>query len=643
MTELTELAPKEAVIVNGVKIRDVLRVDQVRIEDLGEYAGEDAIYTLLLYLRHMAEMQEESEKLRKCFFGLEAELSHCLAEMEMDGVPLDQAFLDGLRQLAETELAGILPRAFYARTGQDFAPVLDSEGLKAACLEYDRIDFLFTLPESDPRVPKNPKTGARMGKGALRTRMLKAHGLHGTPVVDKIRDDRVRPHLIAFPQLAHKVFNLGSTKVLNKVLFSEEGLDPIGDLNKKGEYSTKDEHVQVWAGQGSEMAKALSDFRDVDKMLGTYLIGMRYRVSPDGMLRGRFTRTGARTGRLSSSDPNLQNIPTSKKYPVRRAFKGLDAVGADLHVFEWEEVDGEKVRPAHFSMETEEGRTEVLNGEVLMWEGDAPPRPVGVLDYSQLEICLLAHASRDPILMDAVTNGLDVHALTARAVFDEIPDDMPLDEVKEKFPKLRGDAKPISFGVLYGMGPMRLAATLGISVEEAEHLIENRYMGYYVGVKRWIGRQHQIARTNGFVQTAMGRKRHLPAAMLDPSERDNFRMIKQAERQAQNSPIQGLASDVVSKAMRDMRRFFQSTTARDIPEEELTGVLPNWVDLDAPLWRYLMHLRLQVHDEVVVDAHPAIANWVMKETRHIMETTVKLKVPLRVSGALGENWLDAKD
>lgn len=538
MTELTDLAKKEKQVnARGAEI-EVLRVDLVKIEDLGAYAWDDAIQTLALR-EHLKPKLQADPKVWKIFDEIEREFIHCLAEMEMGGVELDIARLLQMRRIIEGEMAAVKERMFQLRPGEDFDRIADERLVKHLAEEWDRLDELFTLPKTDPRYPKNAK-GGPAGKGAVRKQLIAASGLEGHPVVEKIRDDKLRPDIKRWPYLAHKIFNVNSNKDLNKVLFDECGIEPIGELGANGLWSTDADNIDTWAKLGHPMARELQRYREVSKLYGTYLVGMVGTVADDNRVRTRFGRV--RTGRLSSSDPNLQNIPTSQEFPIRQAFVATGVSYCNVEIYEWSLDDkGNPVRPKHFRVEAIPGNPLGLEGGyvidnklVVEWWGTNPPWVMFVGDYSQLEICLLAHVSADPVLVEAIRKGEDIHALTAQAVFDEIPKDISLKEVKKRFPHLRSGAKPVNFGVIYGMGPTALAAQLGTTVQEAEEIINVRYMNKYVGVKAWIERQHAFARRNGYVQTAIGRKRHLPAATLDPSEKKNFSLIKQAERQAQN-------------------------------------------------------------------------------------------------------------
>lgn len=691
MQELTELAPMEKYKKDGVEFDD-MRVDKIPVAKLGPYAYDDAVEILKLremflwgydnYDRPKRKLKDSFRKLlpdvmkgmnnipetKRVWDVMEREFTFSLVDMTMMGNELSKDILYDFRDDVSGEMTQVRKNMFAARVGQDFEAIADPELVRKASIEYQRIDELFDLPRDHPNYPRNPDTGKPRGKGWMRTQMLKAHGLRGHPVEAKIRDnsDSVRQDVKDFPELAHKVFNTNSIPQLNEVLFDENGLPPVGEKGKSGLFSTDKDCISVWVGQGHEIAVQLDRFREIDKLYGTYLVGMPAKVPSDGRVRTRFGRV--RTGRLSSSDPNLQNIPTSDEFPIRTAFVPTGGSISDYEVLEWNTDDeGNQLKPKKVKVETppsgivdEHGREfkggwVVDDGRLVEWWGPKPPSVHMVGDYSQLEIRLLAHISKDPVLLKAVREGQDIHALTAQAVFDEVPNNISLEEVKEFYGKYRKDAKPVNFGVIYGMGPQALAAALGCTLEEAQDIIDNRYMNKYKGVKAWIQWVHKFAVANGHVATATGRRRHLPAATkpvsgkkwwdLTDKEKDDKRAVGGAKRQAQNTPVQGLAADVLGLAMRDVRRHYKSLHVDTyMLQGDRRGALPT-LDRSNPLWLNHLWLTLQIHDELVGESHPALANYFMDTSVGIMENAggMKLRVPLAVDAALGGNWFHAKD
>jgi DNA polymerase-1 len=289
--------------------------------------------------------------------------------------------------------------------------------------------------------------------------------------------------------LAGKPFNINSPQQLGKVLFEDLGLPAQGRTGKTKNYSTAAEVLEGLAGTYPIVAKVL-EYRQLSKLKGTYVDALPQLLSPvDGRLHTTFNPAGAATGRLSSSNPNLQNIP----------------VRTEL---------GREIRAAFV------------------------PEPGWVLlsaDYSQIELRLLAHFSGDPVLVEAFRNNEDIHTRTAAEVFG-VPPLMVT-------PEMRRNAKAVNFGIVYGQTAFGLAAQLGIAREEAERYIRG-YFERYAGVKRWIERTTEEVRRTGHTVTLDGRKRPIPDIN---SPNPNARSF--AERTAVNTPLQGTAADLIKRAM----------------------------------------------------------------------------------------------
>jgi len=296
--------------------------------------------------------------------------------------------------------------------------------------------------------------------------------------------------------LAGEPINLLSGPQVAKVLFEKLGLKP-GRRTKTG-FST-DEAVLEELSDAHPFPKKLLEYRALTKLRSTYLDALPGTVDPrDGRVHTTYHQTGAATGRLSSSDPNLQNIPmrTAQGRAIRRAF----------------------VAP---------------EGGVL----------IGA-DYSQIELRVMAHLSGDPMLIEAFASGEDIHAATARRIFAL---EGPID------PEYRSRAKVVNFGVMYGMGPRSLSQQMGIPLAEAQKFIAG-YFGLYARVREFLDQTLEEARGRGWVQTILGRRRYLPAITSTNGAERSF-----AERAAINAPIQGSAADLMKLAMirvhRALREF----------------------------------------------------------------------------------------
>jgi DNA polymerase-1 len=290
-------------------------------------------------------------------------------------------------------------------------------------------------------------------------------------------------------KLAGRRFNLNSPKQLSAVLFDEMGLAPVKKTKKKSGYST-DMEVLSSLAQGEPIAEELVNYRTLTKLISTYVDTLPRLVHPDtGRVHTSFNQTVTSTGRLSSSNPNLQNIP------VRGEF-------------------GRRVREAFIP---EPGCTMVS------------------ADYSQIELRILAHYSGDPALVGAFRRGEDVHTQTACGMFGVGPDEVTSD--------MRRRAKVVNFGIIYGMQAFGLARELNISRGEAKEYIDN-YFKRFAGVKSFFEKNLREAEKNGFVSTLLGRRRYLPQLTSK-----NNALRSNAERIATNTPIQGSAADVIKIAM----------------------------------------------------------------------------------------------
>jgi DNA polymerase-1 len=352
--------------------------------------------------------------------------------------------------------------------------------------------------------------------------------------------------------LAGEPVNLNSGPQLGRILFEKLGLK-TGKRTKTG-YSTDSEVLESLASTHA-FPRLLLEWRALSKLQSTYLDALPASVDPgDARVHTTYEQTGAATGRLSSSDPNLQNIPmrTEQGRAIRRAFvaaPGMTMIGAD---------------------------------------------------YSQIELRVMAHLSRDPGLIEAFATGEDVHASTARRIFKVSG---ALD------PALRARAKIVNFGIMYGMGSRSLAQQMGITLEEARAFIDD-YFGAFAGVRRFLDRTVAEARERGWVETILKRRRYLPALRSDNGlERSN------AERAAINTPIQGSAADLVKLAMIKVHQSLER------------GRSP-------------ARLLLQVHDELLLECPVGDADEVAAIVQREMESCYELKVPLTVSLGRGRSWFD---
>ncbi len=355
---------------------------------------------------------------------------------------------------------------------------------------------------------------------------------------------------------AGATLNLNSPKQLAALLFEKLQL-PVLKKTKTGP-STDADVLDQLAAMGHEVPTLILEYREAQKLKSTYVDVLPSRVNAGtGRIHTSFNQTGAATGRLSSSDPNLQNIPirTPRGEEIRRGFvprSGYRFIKAD---------------------------------------------------YSQIELRLMAHLSEDPAFITAFREGGDIHRQTASVIFG-----VPLAAVTTE---MRGRAKTINFGTIYGQGPFALSRQLGITQDEAKSFIQ-QYFERFSGVRAYLDLQVKLARDHGYVETLFGRRRYIPEI-----NDKNFNLRAFAERTAQNSPLQGSAADLIKIAMiRIHAALVQGGTGA--------------------------RLLLQVHDELVLEAPDAVVDQVAALVKDYMESAASLKVPLVVDVGTGPNWLDAK-
>lgn len=356
-------------------------------------------------------------------------------------------------------------------------------------------------------------------------------------------------------ELAGQKFNINSPKQMSVILFDNLKL-PVIRKTKTG-YST-DVNVLEELAKQHDLPKEILEFRQLAKLKSTYVDALPRLINPKTKrLHTSYNQTVAATGRLSSSDPNLQNIPirTNLGRTIRKAFIPT-------------------------------------NSDYLIVDAD----------YSQIELRVMAHLSKDKTLRESFQQQKDVHIKTAALVFGVELDNVTADQ--------RRKAKEVNFGIMYGMGAFGLSQRLGISNEEADEFIK-AYFASYPGVQQFMVDIVEKARENGYVTTLLNRRRNIPEI-----NSDNRRIREFAERTAINTPIQGSAADLIKIAMINIQRRLES--------EKLES-----------------KMILQVHDELVFDVPKKEIDIIKELVPAEMENAIKLDVPLKVDMGVGENWLDA--
>ena len=356
-------------------------------------------------------------------------------------------------------------------------------------------------------------------------------------------------------------FNLNSTQQLSKALFETLKLTPpdSSKKTKSGHYSTaagvleemKDQHVVV---------QLLLEYREISKLVSTYLDTLPLRVNPrTGRVHTSFNQTGSVTGRLASSDPNLQNIPTRTEL-------------------------GNKVRRGFVAKP----------GSLLL-----------SVDYSQIELRIVAHMAQDKAMLAAFRAGQDIHAATAAAIYN-----VPLEEVTKV---QRRHAKAINFGLIYGMSAFGLTRSTELTLAEAENFVK-AYFEKFPGVKKFLDGVRKQAAEQGYVETMLGRRRYFPELRNPP----NAQIRARAEREAINAPIQGTAADILKVAM--IR----------LPDELKKAGLQT-------------KALVQVHDELLLECPQGELEKTVEVVRSVMENAYKLDIPLETDAAWGSNWGDLKE
>ncbi|EED34483.1 DNA polymerase I superfamily protein [Luminiphilus syltensis NOR5-1B] len=356
-------------------------------------------------------------------------------------------------------------------------------------------------------------------------------------------------------ELAGQAFNLGSPKQLGEILFDKLGL-PVIKKTPKGAPSTAEE-VLLELAEDYPLPSVLMEYRSLSKLKSTYTDRLPEVIDPDtGRVHTSYHQAVTATGRLSSSDPNLQNIP----------------------------------------IRTEEGRR--IRQAFVAPEG----RRILAADYSQIELRIMAHLSRDAGLLRAFSEGLDVHSATAAEVFGVELNDVTVDQ--------RRKAKAINFGLIYGMSAFGLARQLHIGRGEAQEYIE-RYFSRYPGVADYMARTRAEAHERGYVETHFGRRLQLPEINAKNKQRQLA-----AERTAINAPMQGTAADIIKKAMIAVDAWLQDSS------------------LDALL-------IMQVHDELVFEVAETAVAQLSEALPSLMADVAALEVPLLVEAGVGANWDEA--
>lgn len=356
--------------------------------------------------------------------------------------------------------------------------------------------------------------------------------------------------------LAGGEFNINSPKQLGEVLFERLGL-PVIRKTKTG-YSTDADVLDKLSGK-HEIIEQIKSFRMLTKLKSTYIDGLIPLLNPvTDKIHSKFNQTVTATGRISSTEPNLQNIPV---------------------------------------------RTEIGSQMRKMFVAKSDEYVLLDADYSQIELRILAHISDDEVLKNAFINGEDIHTITASQVFHVLPEEVT--------PQMRSNAKAVNFGIIYGISDFALAGDLHVSKKTAAEYIEG-YLAKYPGVKKYMENTVNFAKENGYVTTLFGRRRDIPELKSQKFVERSF-----GERVALNTPIQGSSADIIKLAMVKVHSALKEGNFKS-------------------------KLILQVHDELIVEAHKDEIKEVKEILGSCMESAAELSVPIPVDVGEGDSWYDAK-
>jgi DNA polymerase-1 len=360
-------------------------------------------------------------------------------------------------------------------------------------------------------------------------------------------------------ELAGKPFNIASPKQLGEILFDHLQLDPKAKKTKTGQYQTGEDVLQKLSEH--EIVQCILDVRQLSKLKSTYVDSLPELINPKtGRVHTSFNQAVAATGRLSSTNPNVQNIPirTDKGKEIRKAFIPR-------------------------------------NEDYVLLSAD----------YSQIELRIIAAMAHEEAMIDAFKNNLDIHAATAAKVYG-----IPIEEVTST---QRRNAKAVNFGIIYGQSAFGLAESLGIPRKEAAQIIDE-YWKQYPRIKTYMSETINTAKEYGYVETLKGRRRY-----LRDINSANFTVRGFAERNAINAPIQGSAADMIKIAMINIHNKMTNPTS-NIQHSKLI---------------------LQVHDELLFDAHKNEIEQLKKLVVEEMENAMQIAVPIKAEVGVGENWLEA--
>ena len=432
----------------------------------------------------------------------------------------------------------------YPYLAQVVKSIFDLKEIQSARLKEENMDSLYkNIEVKVARVLANMEyEGIHVSKKALED------------MSDEL-DERIKILEASIHTLAGSEFNIASPKQLGIVLFEDLGLPPV--KKTKTGYSTSVEVLEQLQ-HSHEIIPLIMEYRVLTKLNSTYAKGLVKDITREGKIHTRYEQTLTQTGRLSSVNPNLQNIPTRIE-------------------------EGKKIRKAFIPASDD--------------------RVILSIDYSQIELRVLAHMAQDKGMIDAFTHGVDIHTKTASEV-----NRVSLDEVT---PTMRREAKAVNFGIVYGISDFGLSNNLGITRKRAKEFID-KYLETFSGVNKYMTDIVEFAKEHGYVETLYNRRRALPEINAK-----NKIVASLNARLAMNTPIQGTAADIIKLAMINAFEYIEET--------KVDG-----------------KLLLQVHDELIFDVNKNVVDEFTNQMVKIMEKVVKLDVKLKAEASSGSSWYDTK-
>jgi DNA polymerase I len=534
-----------------VKATELLRKFQPVFENEAiAKVGQNIKFDLLMLKYYGVNLKGKLNDTMLGHYLLEPDMRHnlnILSENLLGYKPIEIEELIGKKGVRQIGMQNVDPQKIALYAGEDADLAMQLKKILWERLDKENLtELYYTLEEPLIKVLAEIEyTGVSLNTQALNDSAAELNK-------ELILLDQEIKEMAGVPDL-----NVSSPKQLGEVLFERMRISPDAKKTKTKQYSTNEEELVKYADKHPIINKIL-DFRSIKKLVSTYVEVLPTLINKKtGRIHASFNQAVASTGRLSSNNPNLQNIP------IR-------------------EERGREIRKAFIPSGTD---YTILSA-----------------DYSQIELRLMAHVSKDPSMLEAFLNNEDIHTATASKIFK-----VPLSEVSRE---QRSRAKTANFGMIYGISAFGLSQRLAISRTEAKDLIDG-YFDTYQGVKEYMDGCVEQARKKGYVETIYGRKRYLPDI-----NSNNQTVRGLAERNAINAPIQGSAADIIKAAMISIHNA--------IKEQGLKS-----------------RMIIQVHDELVFDVYKPELDIMKNLVKDCMENAIKLSVPIDVEMGVGDNWLDA--